>query len=327
MRELSFTDAVTEALFAAMSEDSKVLAFECTFERNTPTATWSKLIDTFSPQRARSVNGYTSAVIGTALGMTIAGLRPIVRLDSPAQILSAYQFLFDAVSKLPQISGGNLNSPLIITAPSGAGTPYGPQHDVAIDTLTAIIPNLSVVVPSNAYEAKGLLCASFQEDHPVLILESPLLYDSLADTPQESYSLPLEETTVLRSGHDLTLIAWGHHVRRACYIADRLNSENIKCDVLNLRSLAPLDLDTITLSVEKTHRVAIIDDGPTQAGFGTILAAIIQRELFSHLKSPIKVISFWEELPRYLPKIKEYDTAFTHRCLTELVEERNKRQV
>ena len=318
MRELSQDEALNEALASTLSTDNRVLALECTLESESPSAIWQNLLSKYSGQQVKSTPGSPATLVGIATGAAIAGLKPVLRFHSPAQLLAGCQFLTSTLGRIPTITNNNLDAPAVIIAPSGPGLPFGTQHDIALESILSNIPDILVIYVSGAYEMKGCLLAAIQEERPVIILESPLLRDKKENVPETDYILSFDETPLLHSGQDLTLLAWGYNVKRALNISNELENSNIQCDVINIRTLNHLDLGTIANSVQKTHRVAIIEDDFSIGSFGGQLSAKIQKEFFSQINHPIERFSFWKGTPHYLPHLDECDKSFTENCILEL---------
>ena len=294
--------AIVGAITDCLRLDSKVVAFEC--DLACPCNFLEGLRQEFG-DRVRIYNGGVEGITGLALGAAIAGLRPVLKLDSSAQFVAAYQFFSDIVAKLPTISNANLDAPLVAICPSGPGLALGIEHDNALESLAAKIDGFCCYFARGASDIAGLLTKALSEERPALILYSPLSEEQIDSA---SYN-----------GKDLTVIAWGHNYNRAQMIAKKVFEEQAsELTVLNLQNIAPLDKDSILKAVSHTHRVVIISDGTETSSFGSELAAFIQKEALDELDAPVIDLPFWYSSLRYLPSFVEYDESFTEYCLNAI---------
>jgi pyruvate dehydrogenase E1 component beta subunit len=235
---------------------------------------------------------------GVAAGAALMGMRPIVDVQYGDFLFLASDQIINNVAKLCYMSGGTAKMPLVMRAPVGA-TGRGSQHAQNMERYFAGVPGLKVVAPSNAYDAKGLLKSAVRDDNPVLIFEHKLLYgskgaraepgatDATSEIPEQDYTVPLDKAVVRRQGSHVTILGWLLMAHCALAAADKLAADGIDAEVIDVRSLSPLDLETIGASVRKTGRVLVVEEGPKTGGVGAELAAGIMERFYDHLKAPI----------------------------------------
>jgi pyruvate dehydrogenase E1 component beta subunit len=232
-----------------------------------------------------------SAIIGTAAGAAITGLRPIAELMFVDFLGVCFDQIFNQVAKFRYMFGGKASVPLVIRAMTGAGLRAGAQHSQALHALFTHIPGLKVVVPSGAYDAKGLLIQAIRDDDPVIFLEHKAMYDLEEDVPDEAYTIPFGEANVLREGGDVTIVALSHQLRTAMAAAHTLAARGIEATVVDPRTTSPLDEDTILDSVARTGRLVVVDEANPRCSFATDVAALVADKAFGHLKGPVKLVT------------------------------------
>jgi len=220
------------------------------------------------------------------------GMRPVMEVMFMDFLTISTNQLVNAAAKMRFMFGGKCSIPMVIRAPSGSGTGAAAQHSQSLEAWFVNVPGIKVVAPSTPYDAKGLLISAIRDNNPVLFMEHKLLYRMKGPVPEEPYSIPLKSADVKREGRDLTIVAYSIMVPRALEAAEQLAAEGIKIEVVDPRSLKPLDEETIVRSVSKTGRVLIAHEAPLTGGFGGELAAIIaQSEAFDYLDAPIRRIA------------------------------------
>jgi pyruvate dehydrogenase E1 component beta subunit len=228
-----------------------------------------------------------SVVVGAGIGAAMAGLKPMVELMTINFSLLAIDQIVNNASKLYYMSNGQINVPMVIRMAGGAGSQLGAQHSHSLESWYAHVPGIKVVVPATPYDAKGLLMTAFDDENPVIFIEHTALYATKGDVPEEPYRVPFGEAEVMREGSDLTLIGYSGSVHQAYRAAERMAADGIEADVLNLRTLRPLDITGIIASVQKTHRAIIVEDDWKFGGFAGEIAAIIQERAFDDLDAPV----------------------------------------
>ncbi len=248
-------------------------------------------------------------IVGTALGMALYGLRPVPEIQFADFIYPAFDQIVSEVAKYRYRSGGQFSCPMVIRAPYGGGIKGGHYHSQSPEAHFIHTAGLKVITPSNPRDAKGLLISAIRDPDPVLFFEPKRVYRAAkGEVPSGEYAIPLGEAAVTREGTHLTLIAWGAMWHEADRAAREAEAEGIDCEVLDLRSLQPLDLDAIVRSVEKTGRAVIVHEAPRTCGFGAELVALVQERCFLHLEAPIaRVTGFDTPFPytlemEYLPR-------------------------
>jgi 2-oxoisovalerate dehydrogenase E1 component beta subunit len=248
-------------------------------------------------------------IVGTAVGMALYGLRPVPEIQFADFIYPAFDQIVNEAAKYRYRSGGQYACPLVIRTPYGGGIRGGHYHSQSPEALFVHTPGLKVVVPSNPYDAKGLLISAIRDPDPVLFFEPKRVYRAAkGEVPEGEYALPLGRAAVTREGRQVTILAWGAMWHEADQAAREAEAEGIDCEVIDLRSLQPLDLDTIVASVRKTGRAVVVHEAPRTCGFGAELVALVQERCFLSLEAPIaRVTGFDTPFPytlemEYLPR-------------------------
>jgi pyruvate/2-oxoglutarate/acetoin dehydrogenase E1 component len=246
------------------------------------------LYERFGAERVRDTPLTESGFIGCGIGAALTGLRPVVELQFSDFAGVAFDQIMNQAAKLRFMMGGTPSLPLVLRMVSGGGVRLGAQHSQSLEALFAHIPGLVVAMPSNPYDAKGLLAAAIQDDNPVIFLEQKLLFfDEPTGVPEERYAIELGKARIVRPGTDVTVIALGALVPQALRAARELEREGIDVEVLDPRTLVPLDTDAIAASVAKTHRVVVAHEAVRFGGFGGEIAAHIGEHCFWELDAPV----------------------------------------
>ncbi len=245
------------------------------------------LLDTFGEKRVRDTPITESAIIGTAVGAASAGLRPVVEMMFVDFIGVALDQLFNQAAKMKYMFGGKARIPMVLRATCGAGIGAAAQHSQCLEALFMHLPGLKVVMPSTPFDAKGLLTASIRDDNPVVFLEHKMLYGIEGEVPEGDYSIPLGQADVKRVGRDVTVVATARMVHTALSAAEKLAADGIDVEVIDPRTLCPLDTDAIITSVKKTHRLVVIHEEVKFCGSGAEIAATVVEEAFDYLDAPI----------------------------------------
>ncbi len=227
-------------------------------------------------------------IIGTAVGMALYGLKPVPEIQFADFIFPAFDQIVNEVAKYRYRSGGQYECPLVIRTPYGGGIKGGHYHSQSPEAFFIHTAGLKVVVPSNPYDAKGLLISAIRDRDPVLFFEPKRVYRAAkGEVPEGEYAVPLGKAAVTREGRQVTLVAWGAMWHEADQAAHEAEAEGIDCEVIDLRSLQPLDLDTLVASVTKTGRAVFVPEAPRTCGFGAELVALVQERCFPHLEAPL----------------------------------------
>ena len=245
------------------------------------------LLDQFGDKRVRDTPITESAIIGTAVGAAAAGLRPVIELMFVDFIGVALDQLYNQAAKMKYMFGGKAKLPITLRTTCGAGMGAAAQHSQCLEAWFMHIPGLKVVMPSTPYDAKGLLISAIRDDNPVVFLEHKMLYGTQGEVPEESYAIPLGKADIKREGKDITVVATSMMVGRALSAAEKLAGNGISLEVVDPRTLSPLDEETILNSVKKTHRLLIVHEEVKFAGSGAEIAAMVAEKAFDYLDAPI----------------------------------------
>src|SRR5690606_6664716 len=232
-----------------------------------------------------------SAFIGAAIGGAISGIRPVAELMFVDFMGVCFDQIFNQAAKFRYMFGGKAKTPVVIRTMYGAGIRAAAQHSQALYPIFTHIPGLKVVVPSNPYDAKGLLIQAIRDDDPVIFFEHKVLYTMEGDVPEESYTIPFGEAAYVREGDDVTIVALGRMVSMAQQAAETLAAEGIECEIVDPRTTSPLDTETIYESVEKTGRLVVVDEAYPRCGFASDVAALVAQDCFSALTAPIRMVT------------------------------------
>jgi pyruvate dehydrogenase E1 component beta subunit len=245
----------------------------------------------FGPTRVIDTPISESAIIGAAAGAALTGLRPVAEIMFVDFVGVCFDQIYNQAAKFRYMFGGKARTPMIIRATIGAGFRAGAQHSQSMHPLFTMVPGLKVVMPSNAYDAKGLMIEALRGDDPVIYLEAKTLYDTEVEVPDEAYRIPFGEANVAREGKDITIVAFGPMVPRAIAVAEALAKDGINAEVVDPRTTSPLDEDTILESVEKTGRLVLVDESPPRCSLAADVAALVADKGFKSLKAPIKAVT------------------------------------
>ena len=291
-RKLSYVQAFNEAVRQEMAADDNVFcagedigAFGGVFQ------TYAGLQKEFGVRRVVDTPISEQAIIGLGVGAAVTGLRPIVDIMFMDFICVAFDQIVNQAAKLKYMFGGSATIPLTITTGGGAGLSAAAQHSQSLEALLCHIPGLKVVQPSNPYDMKGLMTACIRENNPTIMIKHKRLLGMQGEVPEEPYAVPLGVANVLREGADVTVVGWGRMVNEALAVANRLATDGIEVEVIDPRTLQPLDTATIVKSVRKTNRIIVVHEAVRFGGLGAEIAAQIQEEAFDYLDAPVARIA------------------------------------
>lgn len=291
MKEIRYVRAITEALREEMLRDPNVfVAGEDVAVAGGPFSATRGLYEEFGEKRVKDTPISETAIVGLAAGAALVGLRPVIEIMFMDFLPTCMDQIVNQVAKLRFMSGGQFKLPLVIRTPAGAGINAGPQHSQSLEACFAHVPGLKVVMPSTVYDVKGLLKASIRDDDPVLFIEHKAFYARKGEVPEEEYVIPLGKADIKRSGRDITVVATAAMVFQALMAAEKLKNEGIDVEVIDLRTIVPLDKKTILDSVRKTGRLLVVHEAVKYFGIGAEIAALVIEEAFDYLDSPIKRI-------------------------------------
>ena len=288
MAEMSFRGALRLTLQEELQADENVfLMGEDIGAYGGSYSVTKGLFEEFGPERIMDTPISESVIVGAGIGAAMGGLRPIVELMTINFSLLALDQIVNNAAKLSYMSAGQINVPMVIRMASGAGSQLSSQHSQSLEGWFAHIPGIKVVVPYTPRDARGLLKTAFDEQNPVIFIEHTALYARKGEVPDEDYAIPFGQAEVMREGGDVTLIGYSGSVYQTLGAADLLEEAGREADVINLRTLRPLDVDTIVTSVRKTHRAVVIEDDWKFGGFAGEISAIIMEEAFDDLDAPV----------------------------------------
>jgi len=264
------------------------------------------LLQKFGSRRVMDTPLAESGIVGAAIGMAAFGLRPVAEIQFMGFIYPAFNQIISHVARLRNRTRGRFTVPMVIRTPYGAGVKALEHHSESTEALFCQIPGLTVVVPSTPYEAKGLLTAAIRSDDPVVYLEPSRLYRAeKQDIPDEPYEVPLREARIVKAGKDVTLVAWGAMVPVVLKASEIAEKTGVSSEILDLRTLSPLDTDTVIKSVKKTGRALIVHEAPKSCGLGAELAAQINENALLSLEAPVLRIA-GQDITVPLPKAEDF---------------------
>ena len=291
-RTIAFRDALREAMNEEMRKDDRVfLMGEEVAEYNGAYKVSQGMLDEFGPKRVIdtpiSELGFTAVAVGAAQN----GLRPIVEYMTWNFAVLALDQILNTASKMLAMSGGQLGCPIVFRGPNGSAGQLGAQHSTAFESYLANIPGVKVISPSNPYDAKGLLKASIRDDDPVMFMESEVMYGEKGEVPQEEYIIPIGKADIKRQGSDVTIVSYNKMMKVALGAAAELEKEGVSAEVVDLRTIRPLDWMTVMESVKKTNRLVIVEEQWPMCSVSSELAYRIQKEAFDYLDAPVRRIT------------------------------------
>ncbi len=288
MRQLLYLQAIREALQQEMERDPDVfVAGEDVGQHVAYFGGTLGLYDRFGPQRVVDTPISESAILGLAVGAAASGLRPVVEIMFMDFMGVCLDQVLNQMAKMRYMFGGKATLPIVVRTICGAGLRLAAQHSQSLEAILCHIPGLKVVMPANAHDMKGLLIAAIRDDNPVFVLEHKRALATTADVPEEPYALPLGVAEIKREGRDVTIVATSYMVQEALKAADELAEQGIEAEVVDPRTLVPLDMDTILRSVRKTKRVVVVHEAVRFCGVGAEIAAQISETAFHELAAPV----------------------------------------
>ncbi len=313
-------EAINETLFQEMRRDERVILIGedvsggagGTGERDAAGGIWGTskgLALEFGEARVIDTPISESAIAGAAAGAALAGLRPVAEIMFADFLGVCMDQIYNQAAKFRYMFGGKARTPVVIRMPTGAGMNMGAQHSQTIYPMLTAVPGLKIVTPSNAYDAKGLLTTAIRDDDPVIFFEHKALYSRKCEVPDEEYTIPFGEAELVREGDDVTVVAMLRMVPFAEKAIDKLAAAGITCDLVDPRTLSPLDEETIIESVENTGRLVVVDESPPRCSIASDIAGLVASKGFSALKAPVAQVTaphtpvpFARELERaYVP--------------------------
>ena len=288
MAIITYREALNQALREEMARDDRVfLMGEEVGVYNGAYKVSKGLLEEFGEMRVVDTPITELGFAGVGVGAAMVGLRPIVEFMTWNFALLALDQVVNAAAKMLYMSGGQYSSPIVFRGPNGAALQLSAQHSQAWESWLAHIPGLKVVTPGTPYDAKGLLKAAIRDDNPVIVLEGEMLYNTKGEVPEDEYIVPIGKADLKREGKDCSIITNGKMVLVAMNVADQLAKEGITIDVVDLRTVRPMDVEAIRTSVRKTNRAVVLEEGWELAGIGAQVVDYIQRDCFDDLDAPV----------------------------------------
>lgn len=285
---MMYRQALNQALREEMQRDERVFVIgEDIAQYEGAYRVSEKLWTEFGERRVRDTPIAEEVIVGVGVGAAMVGLRPVVELMTINFSLLAIDQIVNHAAKIHYMSGGQFTVPMVIRMPEGAGMQLGAQHSQHLESWFAHVPGLKVVGPSNPYDAKGLLKSAIRDDNPVVFIENQLLYSTKGEVPDEDYTVPIGEADVKREGTDVTLIAYLRMVGIALKAAEKLAEEGISAEVMDLRTLRPMDVKTVVESVKRTGRAVVVEEDWPYFGIGAQVTDFIQQYAFDYLDGPV----------------------------------------
>ncbi len=307
MREITYREALREGLLEEMRRDDRVfLLGEDIAEFGGTYKVTEGLLAEFGPERVRNTPISETAIVGAALGAALLGMRPVAELMYIDFSTVAMDQIVNQIAKIRYMFGGKARAGLVIRTQGGAGRSSGPHHAQSLEAWFCHTPGLMVMMPSTPYDVKGLIKSSIRDDNPVIFIEHKLLYNEKGPVPEEEYLLPIGKADIKREGSDVTLVATSRMVLRALKAAEALAEDGIEAEVLDPRTLVPLDEEALLQSVKKTGRLVIIHEAVKRGGYGAEIQAIVSEKAFDYLDAPVKRVAAANTPVPFAPKLENF---------------------
>ena len=302
MRTIQFREAVCEAMSEEMRTDESIfLMGEEVAEYNGAYKASKGMLDEFGPKRVIDTPISELGFAGVAIGSTMTGNRPIVEYMTFNFSLVGIDQIINNAAKIRQMSGGQFNCPIVFRGPTASAGQLAATHSQAFENWFANTPGLKVIVPSNPYDAKGLLKSAIRDDDPVIFMESEQMYGDKGEVPEGEYTIPIGVADIKREGSDVTIISFGKIIKEAYKAADELEKKNISCEIIDLRTVRPMDHETILNSVKKTNRLVILEEAWPFGNVATEITYQVQSQAFDYLDAPIEKINTADTPAPYSP--------------------------
>jgi pyruvate dehydrogenase E1 component beta subunit len=292
MREIEYREAIREAIIEEMDRDRKVfLIGEDIGIYGGAFKAYKGLLDKYGPDRVINTPISEAAIIGAGIGAALTGYRPIVEIMFIDFATLAMDQIANQAAKIHFMSGGSLNVPLVIRTQGGVGKGLATQHSQSLEAWFYHIPGLKVVMPSTSYDVKGLLKTAVRDNSPVMFIEHKMIYPVKSPVPDEEYTIPFGKADIKRKGEDITIFAYSNMVLRSLEAAEELEKDRISCEIIDPRTLVPLDIDTVVNSVKKTGRLIIVSEACRRGSVASDISARITERAFDYLSAPVKIVA------------------------------------
>lgn len=304
MKTIQFREAIAEAMSEEMRRDDSVyLMGEEVAEYNGAYKASKGMLDEFGPDRVIDTPISELGFSGIGVGSAMNGNRPIIEFMTFNFSLVGIDQIINNAAKMRQMSGGQFNIPIVFRGPTGSAGQLGATHSQAFENWYANTPGLKVVIPSNPYDAKGLLKAAIRDDDPVIFMESEQMYGDKGEVPEEEYVLPIGKADIKREGNDVTIVSFGKIIKEAYKAAQELEKDDISVEIIDLRTIRPMDHDTIINSVKKTNRLVILEEAWPFGNVSTEITYQVQSKAFDYLDAPIVRLNTADTPAPYSPNL------------------------
>ncbi len=306
MRSIEFREALREAMSEEMRRDDKIfLMGEEVAEYNGAYKVSKGMLAEFGPKRIIDTPIAELGFAGIGVGAASNGLRPIIEFMTFNFSLVAIDQIINSAAKMYSMSGGQYNVPIVFRGPTASAGMLSSQHSQAFENWYANCPGLKVLVPSNPYDAKGLLKSAIRDNDPVIFMESEQMYGDKGEVPEEEYLIPIGKADIKRAGSDVTIVSFGKIIKTALAAAKELSARGIEAEIVDLRSVRPIDYDTVINSVKKTNRLVVVEEAWPLASISTEIAYKVQRDAFDYLDAPVIRITTADTPLPYAPTLIE----------------------
>ncbi|MFN8324051.1 MAG: pyruvate dehydrogenase complex E1 component subunit beta [Chitinophagales bacterium] len=304
MRQIRFREALREAMSEEMRRDASVfLMGEEVAEYDGAYKVSQGMLAEFGSKRVIDTPIAELGFAGIGVGAAMNGTRPVIEFMTWNFAILAFDQIINGAAKMLSMSAGEFGCPIVFRGPQGAAGQLGAQHSQMLTNMLASVPGLKVVAPSNPYDAKGLLKASIRDNDPVMFMESEMMYSDLGEVPEEEYILPIGKCDIKREGTDVTIVSYNKMMKLALKATEELEKEGINAEVIDLRTIRPLDIDTIIQSVKKTNRLVIVDESWPFTSIASEITFQVQRYAFDYLDAPIRRVCGADASMHYAPNL------------------------
>jgi pyruvate dehydrogenase E1 component beta subunit len=306
MREIRFREALREAMSEEMRRDENVfLMGEEVAEYNGAYKVSQGMLDEFGSDRVIDTPISELGFAGIGVGASMNGVRPIIEFMTFNFALLPIDQIVNGAAKMLAMSGGEFHCPIVFRGPSGSAGQLGAQHSQMFENWYANVPGLKVISPSNPYDAKGLLKSAIRDEDPVIFMESEMMYSDKGEVPEEEYLIEIGKADIKRAGTDVTIVSFNKMMKVALEAAEELAKDSINAEVIDLRTIRPLDFDTLAQSVRKTNRMVVVDESWPYGGIASEIAFQMQKHAFDYLDAPVKRVTGADTSMHYAPNLVE----------------------
>jgi pyruvate/2-oxoglutarate/acetoin dehydrogenase E1 component len=292
MREIEYREAIREAITEEMNRDSRVfLIGEDIGIYSGAFKAYKGLLDKYGAGRVIDTPISENTIVGAGIGAALTGFRPVVEIMFVDFATLAMDQIINQAAKINFMTGGDVNVPLVIRTQGGVGRGLGMQHSQSLEALFYHVPGLKLAVPSTSYDVKGLLKTAIRDNGPVMFIEHKMIYPVRGDVPEDEYTIPFGKADIKREGKDITIFAYSNMILKSLEAAESLGREGISCEIIDPRTLVPLDIDLLLSSVKKTHRLVVVSEACRRGSVASDISARVIEEAFDCLCEPVKIVA------------------------------------